>query len=152
MGYLIALFAAITFLFSAIGGHNPVNNLFASVKQKIFDTIAPKSEREIIVENMQQQYNTLEHFFAVDAPQILNSKTVPETRKTQIRTAQKAFTQAQTLLTNLKKKEKSNPGVLETILQKTLGIVPSPSPSSSPSESPTATYVPPQCKMVCDNN
>jgi len=70
MAYIIGLFLILAFVFSTASG----GDVIGSLKNKISETIFPKSQTEITVENLKNDYKTLGDFFSSTAPAILNSK------------------------------------------------------------------------------
>lgn len=136
MPYLIGLFLILALVFSSASGGNLVDGL----KNKVTNTIFPKSQTEITIENLQNDYKTLGDFFSGTAPAILNSKGVSSDTKTAIEKAATAFKNSKQLVGELEKLTEDDKGLLEAAVEKILGL---------DEKSPEPTSIPPQCKLVC---
>lgn len=137
MAYLIGLFLVLAIVFSVTSG----GNLIGDLKHKVTDAIFPKSQTEITVENLKNDYRTLGDFFTNSAPEILNSKGVSSEQKSAIQKAADAFGSSKQLVNNLEKLTKDDKNILEAAIEKILGL------DENPTLEPTA--IPPQCKLVC---
>ncbi len=164
MPYLIGLFIILAVIFSSTSGGNIFSNLLGQVKDKISATIFPKTEREIIIDNLTSSNQYLDKFFSETAPTILNSKNVSENDKTAIKKAVETFNNSKELITDLSKIEKEEKGplkIVETLVAKVFNLNtdssktptnPTNSINLSNSDSSTPTSIPPQCKLVCPSN
>lgn len=137
MAYLIGLFLILAIVFSVASGSDFVSGF----KSKLTETIFPKSQTEITVENLKNDYRTLGDFFTNSAPEILNSKGVSSEQKSAIQKAATAFGSSKQLVNNLEKLTKDDKNILEAAIEKILGL------DGNPTLEPTA--IPPQCKLVC---
>ena len=123
-----------------------LNNAFSNFKEKTFEFVFPKSENEILIDNLNSNYNLLDRFFSKSSDSILKSKDIPESEKEALKQAvevfQKTKDQVKTISTEA---VKSNPGTIESLIKKTLGLE-----NSNPnSDNPDPTYIPPNCNLVC---
>lgn len=137
MAYLIGLFLVLAIVFSVASG----SDLVGGFKSKLTETIFPKSQTEITVENLKNDYQALGDFFTHSAPEILNSKGVSSEQKSAIQKAAAAFGSSKQLINNLEKLTKDDKNLLEAAIEKVLGL------DENPTLEPTA--IPPQCKLVC---
>lgn len=137
MAYLIGLFLVLAIIFSIASG----SDLVGGFKNKLTETIFPKSQTEITVENLKNDYEALGDFFTNSAPEILNSKGVSSENKAAIQKAAAAFSNSKQLVNNLEKLTKDDKGILEAAVEKILGL------DEKPTLEPTS--IPPQCKLVC---
>ncbi|MEX2090733.1 MAG: hypothetical protein WD989_01200 [Candidatus Paceibacterota bacterium] len=137
MAYLIGLFLILAFVFSATSG----GNLFGELKNKFTETIFPKSQTEITVENLQNDYKTLEDFFTSSAPALLNAKGTSAETKAALEKAAAAFNNSKQLVGDLEKLAKDDKNLLEATIEKALGL--------DKKAGPEPTSIPPQCKLVC---
>lgn len=137
MAYLIGLFIILAMIFSAVSGSNLIGNL----KNKITETIFPKSQTEITIENLRDDYQTLGNFFSNSIPTILDSKgTSPET-KAAIKKAAAAFNNSKQRVNDLEKLTKNDKNIFKAVVEKVLDL------DKEPALEPTS--IPPQCHLEC---
>src|SRR3989338_6972931 len=129
MAYLIGLFIVLAVIFSSFGNEdNLVGNLLGQAKDKISQTIFPKTAKEIIIDNINSNYQDMDKFFSEIAPNLLNSKTLSATDKETIQKAVEAFNGSKSLINNLSKLEKDDKGLMESIIDKVLNLNETPQP------------------------
>ena len=134
-------------MFSATTEVNSISDIFNptkvlnGVKERISQTIFPKSAKEITIENINDNYRTLEDFFSGPAQVILRSKDISVQDKEAIKKAAVTFQDSKKLISNLKELTKNDKGLLKAAVEKILGLDEQPSPDP--------TSIPPQCKLVC---
>lgn len=144
MAYLLGLFLILAVIFSSVGGNNNlVGNLLGQAKDKVSETLFPKTAKEIIIDNINSDYQNMGKFFSETAPALLNSKTVSEKDKATIQKAIESFNGSKSLINNLSQLEKEEKGVVESLIDKVLNLTETPRPDP--------TNIPPQCKLVCPN-
>jgi len=144
MAYLLGLFLILAVIFSSVGdGNNLVGNLLGQAKDKVSETLFPKSAREIIMDNIDSDYNNMGKFFSETAPALLNSKTVSDKDKAVIQKAIESFNGSKSLVKNLSEIEKEDKGIVESLIDKVLNLTETPRPDP--------TNIPPQCKLVCSS-
>jgi|SRR3989344_1075397 len=153
MGYILGLFLILGLVFYSagqfgLGGDvvgnfgDSIKNSVGSVRSKIYDTVFPKSEKEILIDNLQSDYNYLDKFFNNTAPKILESKNVSDQDKTAIREASAKFNETKKSVQLIKALEgKDNKGIVETIVDKFFK-------DDAPLLEPTS--IPPQCRLECN--
>ena len=137
MAYIIGLFLILAFVFSTASG----GDVIGSLKNKISETIFPKSQTEITVENLKNDYKTLGDFFSSTAPAILNSKGTSSETKSALEKAAAAFNNSKGIVDSLEQLTKEDKNLLEAAVEKMLGL------DEKPTLEPTS--IPPQCKLVC---
>ena len=123
------------------GGSNLVGNFFGQAKDKVSETLFPKTAREILIDNINSDYQSMDKFFSETAPALLNSKNVSSADKATIQKAVEAFNGSKSLITNLSNMEKDDKGIVEALIDKVLNL------NETPQPGPTA--IPPQCSLVC---
>ena len=142
MPYLIGLFIILAVIFSSMGGgNNFVGNFIGQAKDKVSQTLFPKTAREILIDNINSDYQSMDKFFSETAPTLLNSKIVSSADKATIQKAIKAFNGSKSLVDNLSQLEQNDKGIIESIINKVLNLNATPQPDP--------TNIPPQCKLVC---
>ncbi len=152
MSYIIGLFLILAVIFASTGGNGLLGNIWQNLNGKISQTLFPKTEREILIDNLNSNYQSLDKFFSEATPTILNSKAVSEKDKTAVKKAVEIFNNSKTLISDLSKIEKQEKGPLKTaetlvgtLMEKVLNIN-----SDRTKTSPDPTNIPPQCKLVCE--
>lgn len=152
MPYLIGLFIIIALVFSASDGDGLLGNLMNPVKgvndlkNKITGTIFPKTEQELLIDNIRNDYQELDKFFSNSASNISGAKGVSAEDKESIKKASEAFKKSKELISNLEKLEKQDKSLVKEIIEKVLDLDDKKSP---PADGLEPTYIPPQCKLVC---
>ncbi|MEK7076329.1 MAG: hypothetical protein AAB941_01550, partial [Patescibacteria group bacterium] len=101
----------------------------------------PKTAREILIDNINSDYQNMGKFFSETAPALLNSKNVSATDKATIQKAVESFNGSKSLITNLSNMEKDDKGIVESLINKVVNLINTPQPDP--------TNIPPQCKLVC---
>lgn len=122
-------------------GGNLIGNILGQAKDKVSETLFPKTAKEIIIDNINSDYQNMGKFFSETAPALLNSKTVSETDKATIQKAVESFNGSKSLIENLSEMEKNDKGVVESLVDKVVNLINTPQPDP--------TNIPPQCKLVC---
>jgi hypothetical protein len=147
MAYLIFLVIALATIISATTGYNPAGSLIDGAKDKIktttLDFAFPKSEKEILIDNITEQYNLLDRFFVGEAIEVLESDTSTEEEKEYVRKALETFSNSKIMLEELKNREEKDNSIIKSVVKKILNL------DSDTQESPGPTYIPPQCHIVC---
>ena len=142
MAYIIGLFLILAVIFSSFGNEdNLVGNLLGQAKDKVSQTIFPKTAKEIIIDNINSNYQDMGKFFSGTAPNLLSSKTLSAADKATVQKAVEAFNGSKSLINNLSKLEKDDKGIIESLVDKVLNL------NTTPQPDPTS--IPPQCKLVC---
>ena len=142
MAYIIGLFLILAVIFSSMGGgSNIVGNFLSQAKDKVGETLFPKTAKEIIIDNINSDYKSMSKFFSETAPAMLSSKTVSSSDKAIIQKAVEAFNGSKSLISNLSNMEKDDKGIVESLINKVVNLINTPQPDP--------TNIPPQCKLVC---
>lgn len=142
MAYIVGLFIILTVIFSYMGGgSNIIGNFIGQTKDKVSQTLFPKSAREILIDNINSDYQNMDKFFSEAAPALLSSKTVSATDKATIQKAIAAFNGSKSLISNLSKLEKNDKSVVKSLIDKALNLTETPPPDP--------TSIPPQCHLEC---
>ncbi|MEK7163665.1 MAG: hypothetical protein AAB768_00810 [Patescibacteria group bacterium] len=142
MAYILGLFLILAVIFSSMGGgSNMIGNFLGQAKDKVSQTLFPKTAREILIDNISSDYQDMDKFFSETAPALLNSKTLSSTDKATIQKAVEAFNGSKSLIENLSQLEQNDKGIVESLIDKVLNLNATPQPDP--------TNIPPQCKLVC---
>lgn len=124
------------------GGSNMIGNFLGQAKDKVSQTLFPKTAREILIDNISSDYQDMDKFFSETAPALLNSKTLSSTDKATIQKAVEAFNGSKSLIENLSQLEQNDKGIVESLIDKVLNLNATPQPDP--------TNIPPQCKLICE--
>lgn len=172
MPYIIGLLIILGLVFSSFSGINfgsVASNLLNGLKDKITATIFPKSDSEILIENLLSDYDATETLFSQAATNILNSKDVSAKDKAAVKQALETMKKSKKDLVNLGNLEKKDQSIAKSVINKILNLdsgssSSSSSSSSSPSNSATnspsvsgtqniqnasPTIIPPYCHLEC---
>ncbi len=142
MPYLLGLFLILAVIFSSMGGgNNLIGNIFGQAKDKVSETLFPKSAREIIIDNINSDYQNMDKFFSETAPTLLSSKTVSAKDKATIQKAIEAFNGSKSLVSNLSALTKNDKGIVKSLIDKVLNL--------TETSQPEPTSIPPQCHLEC---
>ena len=153
MAYILGLFLILGLVFYSAGQFgfsgdilgnitDTVRGAFDSAKSKLYSTIFPKSEREILIENLESNNNFLDKFFSDTAPEILKSKGISDKDKEVIRQAITKFSETKKSIQTIKATENQDNGILKTLVDKIFKV--------DPSLGPNPTSIPPQCRLECN--
>ena len=123
------------------GGSNFIGNFMGQAKDKVSETLFPKTAREIIIDNINSDYQNMDKFFSDTAPALLNSKNVSATDKATIQKAVESFNGSKSLISNLSNMEKDDKGIVESLINKVVNLINTPQPDP--------TNIPPQCRLEC---
>lgn len=143
IGFLLIIAVVFYGVFGADTVKNKWNEFLAGAKDKLTAALFPKTQKEILIDNLAENYNLLDRFFAESAPQILGAIDVSEEDKQEIKNAVEAFSKSKNLISNISRLEKEDKGPIKTIINKLLGV------EKSPPTGPDPTYIPPQCRLEC---
>lgn len=167
MPYIIGLLIILGLIFSGFGGVNfgstTVAGLFNGIKDKITATIFPKSDSEILIENLLSDYGATETIFSQAATNILNSKDVSAKDKAAVKQALETMQKSKDGLINLDNLAKNDQSIAKSVISKILNL------DSNSSSSPTTnssnnssnvngtqnvqdagpTSIPPYCHLEC---
>ena len=178
MPYFIGLLIVLGLVFSSFSGMNfggfnlkdAAANTFGAIKAKISSIVFPRTQKEILIENMASDYNILNRFFSQSAENILNSKDISEKDKTAIKEATQIFNKTKEKIDTLGKLEKEDKSIIKSVIEKVLNwetnrpvatntSIPAPvnqmQPNLTPTLSPPAsngvmpTVIPPYCRVEC---
>lgn len=125
------------------GGDNLVGNIVGQAKDKVGQTLFPKTAKEVLLDNINSDYQYMDKFFSETAPALLSSKTVSAGDKATIQKAVESFNGSKSLISNLSNMEKDDKGIVESLIDKVVNLINTPQPDP--------TNIPPQCHLECSN-
>ncbi|HEY4520552.1 MAG TPA: hypothetical protein VJJ72_01995 [Candidatus Paceibacterota bacterium] len=150
MGYILGILIILGIIFytgSDFSFTNP-GNLLGQIKDKSEEYIFPKSDKEILIENLQEDYKNLEQFFQSEAPQkLLQSNTLTPSQKETLQKALDGFKATKQSLEEVKKKVIEEKSIPKIIFEKILSFDQKKTPQEEQGLEPT--YIPPQCRVTC---
>ena len=131
-------------VFSADFVKEKFNVFLAGINDKLTANLFPKTQKEILIDNLSDNYNLLDRFFSESVPRILGAEDVSEEDKKTIKNAVEAFVKSKDLIGNISQLEKQDKSITKTVIDKILG-----SNDSAPPNEPDPTHIPPQCRLEC---
>ncbi len=146
MGYIIGLFLVLAIIFYSVTGNNVFNNVIDYAKGKSANFLFPKTQQEIIIDNLNKNQDLLERFFSESAPKILSSANISKENKDSLINAMSSFVESKSLIKDLKQIVKEEKSLTKAVIQKAVDLF------SEPILSPDPTHIPPQCRLECSNN
>lgn len=145
MLYILGLILILGLIFSATSGVNFAGHLWNKATHKISEFVFPKSQKEIIIDNLKTQYSELNKFFSSVAPSLLNSDSVSSQDKETLKRAVQIFGESQNTIEQLKKFEQEGKSITKALIEKVFDLVTDPPPAGGPEP----THIPPNCNLVC---
>ena len=122
MVYVLGLIVMLSFIFSAVSGTNFMGNLWDQATQKMSGFAFPKSQKEIIIDNLESQYSELNRFFSSVAPSLLNSNSLSPQDKESLQKAVQNLEESQNTIERLKNIEKEGKSVTKALVKKVLDL------------------------------
>src|SRR3990167_5766261 len=105
MKYLIGLFLLLGAVFYLSDGNNITGilngNVLEVLKNRADDLLFPKTEKEVLIDNLSTKYDSLNKFFSGSVPRLLGSKDISREDKDIIEEAAQSFSESKELLDNL---------------------------------------------------
>lgn len=141
MFYILGLILILGLIFSATTGINFVGDLWDQASKKFSKLAFPKSQKEIIIDNLETQYSELNKFFSSVAPTLLDSDSISPQDKESLQRAVQAFGESQNTIEQLKKLEKEGKSVTKALIEKVFDL--------DNESNPEPTHIPPNCNLVC---
>ncbi len=147
MIYLILLVGALVGIFSFSLGQMPFPDQLSSLRSQIIDSVIPKTQNEILIENLTPHQEALRTFFTEQAPLLLNSKNITPAERSALQEAVKTFQNSDTVIQSLTESisERSPSQILLDRFHTSTSEQPSPAVTASPQVS-----IPPNCEVVCN--
>lgn len=131
------------FIFSSISGTNFVGSLWDQLISKISGFAFPKTQNEIVIENLEAQYSNLNKLISSVSPSLLSSDTVSSQDKESVQQAVQIIKESQNTIVQLKNSKKDGESITQALINKVFDLVPVPKPESSPSPNPAG--IAPNC-------
>jgi hypothetical protein len=157
MLYIVGLFLIISVLFFTatdspildnLSPANLLSNTWGIVKNKSDNLFFPKSQREILIDNLDSNYSLLDRFFSDESKDsainnILNSEDISiEDKKTLLKAAD-TFSSSKDIVSNLEEATKGEGNILKSVIKKVLNL------GTQDTQDPDPTHMPPNCNLVC---
>ena len=141
MVYVLGLIVMLSFIFSAVSGTNFMGNLWDQATQKMSGFAFPKSQKEIIIDNLESQYSELNRFFSSVAPSLLNSNSLSPQDKESLQKAVQNLEESQNTIERPDEPEKEEKSITRIVIEKIFNLNTEPNPDSIP--------IPSNCNLVC---
>jgi len=150
MAYFIGLLALLAIVFTTISGDvlSPSKSI-DGLKAKITEFIDPKTNKEISTEKLSSEIDSIIALIGETTPDILKSSNISEKNKTNLTKLLETANKAKTTAIQIQNIESQDNGLLQSIITNISNLI-SPNDNASNKNLPNPTYIPPQCKLICD--
>ena len=130
-------------IFSATTGVNLAGDLWNKTMNRVSEFAFPKSQKEIVIENLKSQSSLLDRFFSDTALGLLQNENIPAEDKKAIQAAIQSFGNSKDLVSQIENLTKNDKGLTKALIEKVLNLDTKPEPGPDP------TSIPPNCNLVC---
>ena len=150
MAYFIGLLALLAIVFTTISGDvlSPSKSI-DGLKAKITEFIDPKTNKEISTEKLSSEIDSIIALIGETTPDILKSSNISEKNKTNLTKLLETANNAKTTAIQIQNIESQDNGLLQSIITNISSLI-SPNDNAPSKDLPNPTYIPPQCKLICD--
>ena len=130
-------------IFSATTGMNLTDDLWNKMTNRVSKFAFPKSQKEIVIDNLNSQYESLDRFFSDTALDLLQNENVSAENKKVIQTAIQSFGSSKDLVSQIENLTKNDKGLTKALVEKVFNLDTKLKPGPDP------TSIPPNCNLVC---
>lgn len=141
MLYILGLILVLGLIFSAATGNNFVGDIWNQTTQKFSEFAFPKSQKEIVIDNLNSQYGLLDRFFSDTALDLLQNENISAEDKKVIQSAIQSFGSSKDLVSQVENLTKNDKGLTKALIEKIFDLDTEPGPEP--------THIPPNCNLVC---
>src|SRR3989344_7447561 len=141
MAYIFGLILILGLIFSATIGVNFAGDLWNKMTNRVSEFTFPKSQKEIVIDNLNSQYSLLDGFFSDTALGLLQNKNISTEDKKAIQTAIQSFGSSKNLVSKIENLTKNDKSITKALIEKVFDLAPEPAPDP--------THIPPNCNLVC---
>ena len=150
MAYFIGLLALLVIVFTTISGDvlSPSKSI-DGLRAKVTEFIDPKTNKEIATEKLSSEIDSIIALIGETTPDILKSSNISEKNKTNLTKLLETANNAKTTAIQIQNIESQDSGLLQSIVTNISSLI-SPNDNVSNKDLPDPTYIPSQCKLICD--
>ncbi len=141
MVYILGLILILGLIFSATTGTSFAGDLWNKIMNQVSEFAFPKSQKEIVIDNLNSQYDLLDRFFSDTALDLLQNENISAEDKKTIQSAIQSFGSSKNLVSKIENLTKNDKGITKALIEKVFDLVPEPAPDP--------TSIPPNCNLVC---
>lgn len=141
MVYIFGLILMLGIIFSATTGNNFVGDIWDQTTKKLSEFAFPKSQKEIVIENLNSQYKSLDGFFSDTALGLLQNKNISAEDKKSIQSAIQSFGSSKDLVSQIENLTKNDKSLTKALIEKVFDL--------DNESNPEPTHIPPNCNLVC---
>ena len=146
MAYIFGLILILGLIFSATIGVNFAGDLWNKMTNRVSEFTFPKSQKEIVIDNLNSQYSLLDGFFSDTALGLLQNKNISTEDKKAIQTAIQSFGSSKDLVSKIENLTKNDKSITKALIEKVFNL----DTESSPANEPDPTSIPPNCQLTCN--
>src|SRR3989338_7403675 len=141
MAYILGLILVLGLIFSATTGVNFTDDLWNKITNRVSEFTFPKSQKEIVIDNLNSQYSLLDGFFSNTALDLLQNENISAEDKKTIQSAIQSFGNSKDLVSQIENLTKNDKGLTKALIEKVFNLDTEPGPEP--------TSIPPNCNLVC---
>ncbi len=149
MAYFVGLLALLVIVFTTLSGNvfSPTESL-NSLKARILEFVDPKTDKEIAIDGLTSNVDSIIALLGETVPNILKSANISEKDKTNLKKIIETASATKVTASQVQALESKNGGIFQSIVNSAANLI-SPNATNN-GGSPNPTYIPPQCKLVCN--
>ncbi|MBI4158130.1 MAG: hypothetical protein HY505_00700 [Candidatus Yanofskybacteria bacterium] len=145
MAYILGLILVLGLIFSATTGVNFSGDLWNKMTNRVSEFSFPKSQKEIVIDNLKSQSNLLDRFFSDTALNLLQDENISPENKKAIQTAIQSFGSSKDLVSQIEDLTKNDKSITKAFIEKVFNLDTKPELGLGPDP----TSIPPNCNLVC---
>ena len=143
MFHILGLILVLGLIFSATTGVNFTGDLWNKMTSRVNEFAFPKTQKEIVIDNLNSQYGLLDRFFSDTALDLLQDENISPEDKKAIQSAIQSFGSSKDLVSQIENLTKNDKGLTKALIEKVFNL----DTKSEPGPDPTS--IPPNCNLVC---
>ncbi|MBI4119855.1 MAG: hypothetical protein HY454_00100, partial [Parcubacteria group bacterium] len=122
MAYILGLILILGLIFSATTGVNFAGDLWNKITNRVSEFAFPKSQKEIVVDNLNSQYDLLDRFFSDTALDLLQDENISLKDKKAIQKAIQSFGESRELVSKIENLTKNERGITKALIEKVFNL------------------------------
>jgi len=125
-----------------------VDDLWNKTTIQVSEFAFPKSQKEIVIDNLNSQHDLLDRFFSDTALNLLQDENISAEDKEAIQSAIQSFGSSKDLVSQIENLTKNDKGLTKALIEKVFNLDTKSEPP--PAGEPNPTNIPPNCQLTCN--